>query len=79
MCLFVCVKRLQFLTALLQRCCCSEINPLLVPALVGQQGKSRVWQTSSFPALPHSAAVQGKAEIIRRLNIAVKKTSASPA
>lgn len=32
-----------------------------------------------FPAFPLSAAMQGEAEMIQRLNTAMKKTSASPA
>lgn len=34
---------------------------------------------SGFPAFPCSAAMQGKAEMIQRLNTAMEKTSASPA
>lgn len=78
-CAFFCVKSCIFLTALFQRCCCREINPLLMRVLVGQRDESGAWETSGFPALPHSTAVPGKAEMIQRLNIAVKKTSTSPA
>lgn len=45
-----------------------------MPELVGQRDESRGWETLGFPA-----SVQGTAEMIQRLNIAVKRTSASPA
>lgn len=44
MCLFW-GKKLHFLTVLFKWCCCSEINPLLMPALVGQRDQSRSWET----------------------------------
>jgi len=34
---------------------------------------------SGFPALPHSTAAQGKAEMIQKVNIVMKKTSTLPA
>lgn len=78
---FLLWKRLHFFPLLFQSCCCcSETNPLLLPALVGQRDGSRGWGTNAgFLAFPCSAAMQWKAEMIQRLNTAMKKTSASPA